>query len=710
MPLSDRATNVLASLEAEQLGERPLIWVCHSLGGLVVKQLLRTAATLGHVSWQRFADRTKAVVFLATPHAGARLADYVGLLGRVLRSTAAVGDLGANDAHLRELTQWYSNNVQRLKIDTRVFFETQDTTGVRVVDETSANPGISGVVPVPVDADHFTICKPANRDALIYKSIRQFVSQYAQTKPTLATHLSADVNRPTSRSSSDRPLRFFVSYRRRAETDARLATLLVERLCKAGCEVFIDQSMPVGIDWSAEIDQRIGWCDYLVVLISEESVASEMVQAEVRRAHKASKAEGRAKILPVRVAYPGSLGYELDGYIGKLQYVFWQSEHDDERIAAEILRASAGEGVFRDVAPPGAGTDSNAKTAERPEPRADMRLLRESVEAPGSALGSDNPFYIRRDADKRVEGFATGKARAVVIKGPNQTGKSSLLLCYLSKCLAAGKKVAFIDLMTFGAVRNLNFTDFAAQFAEVLVGDLDLRGIEAPTFKRALDLTNFLHDHILPRIDASLVIAIDEADRAIGSVWQEDFYSALRSWDANRSHPSKKERWGKLGLALVIATDPKMLIESGYTSPFNITPPIVLMPFARSALDAVNVSYSGMLSSAELDRLHALLRGHPYLTPLAFYRLLYEETTFDALCANAAQEYGPFGDHLRSKLDRIYKADLHVAMREIVFNGSVPKNDRRLFYRLEAAGLACEEGGRIVASNEVYERFFKAVL
>ena len=116
MPLSDRATNLLALMEAEQLGARPIVWVCHSLGGLVVKQLLRTAATLGQASWRRFAEHTKAVVFLATPHAGARLANYVELLGRVLRTTVTVEELNANDAHLRELTQWYRNYAQQLKI------------------------------------------------------------------------------------------------------------------------------------------------------------------------------------------------------------------------------------------------------------------------------------------------------------------------------------------------------------------------------------------------------------------------------------------------------------------------------------------------------------------------------------------------------------------------------------------------------------------
>ena len=183
MPLSDRAMNVLALLDAEQFGARPIVFICHSLGGLLIKQLLRTAATLGQPSWQRFARCTKSVVFLATPHAGARLANYAGLLGWVLRTSSAVQDLQANDAHLRELSLWYSNNAQSLNIVTHVFFETQDTKGVRIVDETSANPGISGAIPVPVDADHLSICKPANREALIYKSIRRLVSQYANPQP-----------------------------------------------------------------------------------------------------------------------------------------------------------------------------------------------------------------------------------------------------------------------------------------------------------------------------------------------------------------------------------------------------------------------------------------------------------------------------------------------------------------------------------------------
>lgn len=77
---------------------------------------------------------------------------------------------------------------------------------------------------------------------------------------------------------------FFISYRRRAPDDARLASLLVSALRDAGHEVFIDVDIPVGTDWSAEITRRIRWCDYLVVLLSEDSIDSEMVQGEIRLA------------------------------------------------------------------------------------------------------------------------------------------------------------------------------------------------------------------------------------------------------------------------------------------------------------------------------------------------------------------------------------------------------------------------------------------
>jgi hypothetical protein len=704
MPLVDRAKNVLARLEANGFGARPVVFVCHSLGGLLVKQLLMTGETLGDPNWQKVARATRAVLFLATPHSGSRLADYLNLLGKLARATVAIDDLRANEPHLRDLSTWYSNNAARLGIETRAYFETRDTKGLRVVDESSANPGISGVVPIAVDADHAEICKPANGDSLVYKHVRQFLNGI---QPATATRPSPIDSRPTSQAADGRAWRYFLSYRRSAQADARLAGFLADGLRAAGCEVFIDIDMPVGIVWSEEIERRIAWSDYLVVLLSEDSVASEMVQGEVRCAHQAGKPGKKSKVLPVRVAYQGPLGYEMDSYIGKLQYVLWRNEVDDRATLGALLNAPSG---LAESSQPDLQPESVSTAPGRPEPKADMRLLRESLETPGSRLAIETPFYVRRVADDRVETLARKKSRQLlVIKGANQTGKSSLLLRYLAKSHESGKRVALIDLIGLGDVKRMAFPAFARQFAQALAGKLRLRHIEFPEMVNAMELTYFVEDQVFPRIEGGLVVAIDELDRVIGSDWQEDFFSTLRSWDSNGSDFTLKGSWGRLSLALALATDPRMLIESGYTSPFNAADPIILGPFPRPALDTFNARYGCLLGPQELDRLHALLRGHPYLTPLAFYRLACEERPdFQGMVDAAADEHGPFSDHLRSMFDRLRNAHLLDPLGQILRTHDLP--DRGLYYRLEAAGLVREEQGTLVAGNELYERFFRAVL
>ncbi|MBS0171295.1 MAG: TIR domain-containing protein [Nitrospira sp.] len=320
MPLGDRARNILSLLDLEGLGHRPTVFVCHSLGGLVVKQMLQTGDGANNPKWKRIVSHTKGVFFLATPHSGSALADYLvalshihfpgcwGAILKFLRLTGAMHELQAHASPLRDLSLWYRNNVERLSIRTEVLFETQDTKGVRVVDETSADPGHGH--PIPIDADHLSICKPSSRESQVFKAVRQFVqeclgsTEFGQApsvgaaSPVSKCESSARVNQQTGR--------IFISYRRRASKDARLASLLKERLQQAGCDVFIDVNMAVGTNWSAEIQRRIEWCGYLIVLLSEESVESEMLRGEVRLAHFERKQDGCPYMLPVRVRFSGS--------------------------------------------------------------------------------------------------------------------------------------------------------------------------------------------------------------------------------------------------------------------------------------------------------------------------------------------------------------------------------------------------------------------
>ncbi len=162
-----RAGQVLDLLEQRGIGERPVLFICHSLGGLLAKQLLRKSADATDPSRQRLAKQTRAVMFLATPHAGAELASLADAFRAVFGTTVSIEDLRAHDAHLRDLFDWYRLHSVELRIQTATYFEQRGVGGVlTIVNPTSSHPGV-GADPVGLDEDHLSIAKPRERDALV---------------------------------------------------------------------------------------------------------------------------------------------------------------------------------------------------------------------------------------------------------------------------------------------------------------------------------------------------------------------------------------------------------------------------------------------------------------------------------------------------------------------------------------------------------------
>ncbi|BAY47533.1 hypothetical protein SAMD00079811_51510 [Scytonema sp. HK-05] len=185
MPRFDQARNLMKSLENEQLGEdKPLIFITHSLGGLLVKEVLRNADTYDK---QEFINKIKGIVFLATPHNGSHLANTVGILSKILRTTESVQELEDNNPWLRDLDVWYRQKVnnRNYQIATEVYYEAWDTSGYKVVNAASADPKLLDVMPVSVDANHITIAKPKSRRDDVYKGVKNFIQKHLKSIPQL---------------------------------------------------------------------------------------------------------------------------------------------------------------------------------------------------------------------------------------------------------------------------------------------------------------------------------------------------------------------------------------------------------------------------------------------------------------------------------------------------------------------------------------------
>lgn len=522
---------------------------------------------------------------------------------------------------------------------------------------------------------------------------------------------------PLSPAKPDRPLRVFICYKRHIQPDDQLARSLQQRLVAEGHQVFIDQSLRAGDEWLEEIDRQIRESDFLIVLLSQASAASEMVQAEVRRAYDYRKRYGHPNTLPVRVAFDELLPYSLDAFLEPLQYAIWTNETDTEALLRQILAVMAGHQAVPAGKPAGPGMGqilsedghaiSHSDNLHPPLPEFDPRFL-ETLAAPGGVVKLRDRFYIQRLADTQLLREISKSGTTTTIRASRQTGKSSLLVRGVNHARQQGARVINLDLQRVDSDRLATPELFLRDLAEFIVRKLRLDLAQVDRFWQGAlgpqdKLTYLMEDYVLAESETPVILALDEVDRLLQTPFYSDFFALLRSWHNSRA---LDERWDLLNLVMVISTEPYQLIADVNQSPFNVGLKIYLEDFDREQVRDLNQRHGSPVVEAEFPQLFELLGGHPYLTRKALYSMVVDRLAWGDLVEAAASDHGPFGDHLRRHHWLLRnEPDLRQALKYVVERGQC--QDEMALFRLLQAGLVKGRGEIYTCRCDLYRAYFK---
>lgn len=339
-----------------------------------------------------------------------------------------------------------------------------------------------------------------------------------------------------------------------------------------------------------------------------------------------------------------------------------------------------------------------------PTPVAYPGLLRSE----GGTMPINDPLYVRRQADYDAEVLArSGDSQTLVIKGPRQRGKSSLLVRYLVARRDRSKKIGLIDFLSFSDADLASYPEFLTSLATAVLDVLEISAPE-PKIRRQMEMTRFLQRNVLENT-GPLALAFDEVDRVANREYKTDFFGMLRTWHNSRAEPLSPA-WRTFDLALVLSTEPELLIQDSYQSPFSVGYTIELDSLTREQCHAMNACcVPKRLSNDEVDEIYDLLGGHPYLTRFTYNRVLAGSFHLPLAPHIACDPHGPFGDHLRQMLRKLSpRQDLLAALQRIIHgNGSAVEPE--LVYRLRSVGLVRIDNGTPRPANLLYKMFFRTV-
>jgi DNA-binding winged helix-turn-helix (wHTH) protein len=341
---------------------------------------------------------------------------------------------------------------------------------------------------------------------------------------------------------------------------------------------------------------------------------------------------------------------------------------------------------------------------------ADDPPMLDEAEPPGGAMSLYSPLYIERSVDADFHSAIARRDSVVLIEGPRQIGKTSLLARGLQRARESGGQVALTDLQHLMISAFSDAEKLVLTLAEMIADQLGLSAPHLSWNKFLSASTNFeryLRREVMTQVRTNLVWGMDEVDRLFNYEYASEIFGLFRSWHNLRAlEPSGP--WRRLTLAMAYATEAQLFITDLNQSPFNVGTHLTLEDFSVEKTAELNARYGSPLRNAtEVSRFHYLINGHPYLAQRGLYEMIRRRIEIADVEAMADHDEGPFGNHLRRmvlSLERDHS--LCDALRDFLRGQSALTNDQ--FHRLRSAGVLggdSPEGAR--PRCELYRRYLR---
>ncbi len=142
-------------------------------------------------------------------------------------------------------------------------------------------------------------------------------------------------------------------------------------------------------------------------------------------------------------------------------------------------------------------------------------------------------------------------------------------------------------------------------------------------------------------------------------------------------------------------------------TPFNVGLPIELGEFCPEQVKDLVQRHGLNWSDTEINKLMAMVDGHPYLLRAALYNIATNQLTLDQFLVIAPTEEGLYGDHLyRHLLILEENQNLKTAMSKVVQSQKPIKLKPIETFKLKSMGLVKLRGNEVIPLCDLYRLYF----